>query len=365
MKSILTILTLCTALVQAGNPNRAKQLTRAYDAAYTQWINDVRLAADNAAQNAAWLRKPNAEEAGRAVWEEIRGDLREAWILEPAAWLLTEASEFVIKGGRGRGQHSPAFLIREAVREHHLRSPKVGPYCIGLTHIQDPKAMKLLETVEKVNENPAVKGAAALAHAILLRRAGGGKIGMRARQEKIRIAIKAPDLTVGKTTTQALLKDEIFRMTRLNLNTKAPNFRGIEVTQKISSLKDYEGKVTILFFWHSLMPAYEETLALFRKYQTEFTNQNIVILGINMDNPLTLRKLIAEGKVTWTNFSDSTQTITKLYRTEIWPYVYVLDEEHKIRFAGDPGAFVKITAEDLARQGAARRAAGLAKPTGQ
>jgi peroxiredoxin len=362
MKSILTILTLCTALAQAGNSNRAKQLTQAYDVAYTQWINDVRSAADNASQNAAWLRKPNAGEAGRAVWEEIRGDLSETWILDPAAWLLTEASEFAIKGGASR---SPAVMIRKAVWEHHLRSPKVGPYCISLTQIQDPKAMKLLETVEKVNENPAVKGASALAQAILLRRAGDGKIGMRSRQEKIRIAIKAPDLTVGKTTTQALLKDEIFRMTRLNINTKAPNFRGIEVTQKISSLKDYEGRVTILFFWHSLMPAYEETLALFRKYQAEFANQNIVLLGINMDNPLTLRKLIAEGKVTWTNFSDSTQTITKLYRTEVWPHVYVLDEEHKIRFAGDPGAFVKITAEDLAKQAAARKAAALAKPNGQ
>ena len=53
MKSILTILTLCTALAQAGNPNRAKQLTQAYDTAYTQWVNDVRTADNNAAQNAA------------------------------------------------------------------------------------------------------------------------------------------------------------------------------------------------------------------------------------------------------------------------------------------------------------------------
>ena len=361
MKTILIILALATGVALAGTPERAKQLTRAYDAAYTQWVEDVRNATDNQAQNAAWRRKPDSIASGREVWQEIRGDLKSTWALEPAAWLLTEASQFAIKGG----PRAPAVAIREAVRAHHLQSPKVGPYCIALTHVADPKAMKILETIETANPSPAVKGAAALAQAILLRRVGDGKLGMAIRQKKIRGAIKAPDLTVGKTTTMALLKDEIFRMTKLNIGTKAPDFRGIEVNQKISSLSDYEGKVTVLFFWHTLMPSYEETLALFRKYQIEFAEKNIALIGINMDNPLTLRRLIAEGKVTWKNFSDSTQTINKLYRIEVWPRVYVLDEEHKINFAGVPGAFVKITAEDLAKQAAARKAAGLKQPAGQ
>ncbi|MDB4465163.1 peroxiredoxin family protein [Akkermansiaceae bacterium] len=354
MKTILFILTVTAGLALAGSPERARLISRSYDQAYQQWIQDVRNAPDDNAQNAAWLRRPDEAEAGRKVWEEIRNDLEKSWTLEPAAWLLVNASTYavkqVIRAPRRGAPTRPAGLIREAVRSHHLRSPKLGSYCIALTHIQDPRSMALLETVEKANPSEAVRGAAALAQAILHRRIGGGKRGMAIRQEKLRKAIVAPDLTVGRTTTQVIIKDELFRMSRLNLGAEAPDFTGVEVTLEKSSLSDYRGKVTILFFWHALMPAHDESLALMKKYQQDFAGKNIQILGVNMDNPRTLRKHIAEGTVNWKNFSDSTQSITKLYRVEQWPFVYVLDGEHKIRYSGEPGAFVKITAEDLARQ---------------
>jgi len=365
MKTILIFFSLASGLLTAGSPERARLFTRQYDQAYLQWTKDVRNAPDNAAQNAAWLRRPDAEEAGRRVWEEIRGDLSQAWTLEPAAWLLRESTKFVTAPPpgriRGRALKSPAILIREAVRSNHLRSPKLGSYCIALTEVQDPKARALLELVEKVNPSKAVKGAAALAQAILHRRLGDGKLFMAKRQEKLRTAILAPDLTVGRTTTQAILKDELFRMNRLNVGTVAPNFQGIEVTLKKSLLSDYLGKVTILFFWHDLMPARDDSLALFRKYQKEFKGKDIEIIGINMDNPLTLRRHIGDGTVTWRNFSDPKQIITKLYRIEQWPQVYVLDHEHKIQYRGEPGAFVKITALDLAEQAANQPKAGLEK----
>ncbi|MEN8774988.1 MAG: redoxin domain-containing protein [Akkermansiaceae bacterium] len=354
MKTILFILTITTGLAFAGSSDRARLISRAYDQAYQQWIQDVRTAPSNDAQNAAWLRRPDEAEAGRKMWEEIRNDLEKSWTLEPAAWLLVNAPSYAVKEVRRaprRGAPTrPAGVIREAVRSNHLRSPKLGSYCIALTHIQDPRSMALLEIVEKANPSDAVRGAAALAQAILHRRIGGGKRGMAIRQEKLRKAILAPDLTVGKTTTQVILKDELFRMSQLNLGTEAPDFTGVEVTLQKSLLSDYRGKVTVLFFWHALMPAHDETLALMKKYREDFAGKNIQILGVNMDNPRTLRKHIAEETVNWKNFSDSTQSITKLYRVEQWPFVYVLDGEHKIRYSGEPGAFVKITAEDLARQ---------------
>jgi len=359
MKTILLtlILALSSGLALARSPEEARKITRAFDLAQAQWLKDVRTAPDNAAQNSAWLRRPDANQAGRELWAKIRNHLKEAWSLEPAAWLLVNSPEYAVTRTKALRAKSPAALIRDTVWEHHIHSPKLGPYCIALSQVQDPKAMRLLETIEKTNPDQAVQGAAALAQAILHRRLGGGKLGMAIRQEKLRKAIKAPDLTVGKTTTLALLEDELFRMSRLNIDTIAPNFKGIEVTQKISSLRDYQGKVVILFFWHALMPSHDESLAIFRKYQEEFAGRDIVVLGVNIDNPLTLRRNIAERKVTWTSFSDSTQTISKLYRIETWPSVFVLDEEQKIRYVGAPGAFVKITAEDLARQAAQARAA--------
>lgn len=366
MKTILLILTLGAGLALAGTPERALRLMRSYDADYLQWTQDVRTAPDNDAQNAAWLRQPDALAAGRKVWDEIRGSLKESWTLEPSAWLLMNTPVFAVTPWgpqvRGRPLSSPASIIRESVRSHHLQSSKLGPYCIALTYIQDPKAMALLETVERATPSEAVRGAAALGQVILHRRLGGEKRGMAIRQEKLRTAIKAPVITVGKTTTEVILKDELFRMSKLSLDTVAPEFTGVEVTLEKSNLKDYRGKVTILFFWNALMPAHDESLALFRKYQDDFAGKDVQILGINMDNPLTLRKHITEGNVTWKNFSDSTQAISKLYRIERWPFVYVLDEDHKIRYSGEPGAFVKITADDLVRQLAVRKKAALAQP---
>ncbi len=359
MKTILFTLILCCSSAYAGTPAGALRISRTYDTAQAQWIQDVRTAPNKQAQIAAGKRRPDINKAGREIWAEIRGNLKEAWTLEPASWFLANSSTYAVTKSKALRGKSPAALIRDTVWEHHVHSPKIGPYCIALTHVQDPKAMRLLETIEQTNPNQGVKGAAALAQAILHRRLGGGKFGMAIRQEKLVTAIKAPDLTVGKTTTQALLKDELFRMSNLNIDTTAPDFRGVEVTREVSALKDHRGKVTILFFWHALMPSHDESLALFRKYQEEFAGKDIVILGICMDNPLTLRKNIAEGKSTWKNYSDSTQTISKLYRIERWPTVFVLDPEHKIRYVGAPGAFVKITAEDLAKQAAAGPSAGL------
>ena len=302
MKTILFTLSLCCVSAFAGTPNEARKISRAFDQAHAQWLVDVRSAPDNAAQNAAWTRRPNSDEAGGKVWAQIKDNLKEAWTLEPASWLLTNASNFATARTKGLRGKSPAAVIRDTVWEHHIGSPKVGPYCIGLTHVQDPKAMRLLETIEKTNPDAAVKGAAALAQVILHRRLGGGGFGMAIRQEKLRAAIKAPDLTVGKTTTQTLLRDEIFRMSRLNIDTVAPDFRGVEVTKKISSLSDHKGKVVILFFWHGLMQGHDESLAIFRKYQEEFVGKGIDLIGVNIDNPLTLRKHIGDRKVTWTNY---------------------------------------------------------------
>lgn len=363
MRKIALLLTLGTTLSFAGIPERARQLSRSYDQAYSTWVNDVRTAPDNDAQNAAWLRRPDSEAAGKAVWDEIRTNLDDAWTLEYSAWLLINTPEAVLEGVGGRV--APARLIQQAVQKHHMKSPKVGPYCIALTHVQDPKAMGLLEKIEKVNPDAAVRGAAALGQVILHRRLGDEKHGMYHRQENLREAIKAPSLVVGKTTTEAIIKDEIFRMTKLTVGTRAPDFRGVDITQKVSSLSDYEGKVVILFFWNALMPSHDQTLALMKRYQEEFTGKNVEILGVNMDNPLTLRKHTADGTVNWRNFSDSSQTISKLYRIERWPYVYVLDQNQTIRFAGEPGTFVKITADDLLLQPPPKMAPALTSGEGE
>ncbi len=371
MKTILLFLTLTCSVAFAGSPARAKLISRNHDRDHEQWITDIRTATTDEAMNAAWLRRPDPIDAGRAIWQEIKGNLKDTWTLEYSAWLLVNAPEFAKKRPATRGRKvvlSPAGKIREAVQANHLRSPKVGPYCIALTHVQDPHAMKLLGTIEKVNPSAAVRGAAALAQAILHRRLGDDGFGMHFRHQNLTEAIKAPDLTVGRTTTQSIVADELFRMSNLSLSTIAPDFIGTDSRGRTGKLSDLRGKngkggkVTLLFFWHALMPSHDDTLAIFRKYQEELAGEHLEIIGVNMDNPRTLTKHVQDGNVTWRNFSDTSQKISKLYRIERWPFVYVLDQNHKIRYAGEPGAFVKITATELVKQLKAAKAAALKQP---
>jgi hypothetical protein len=72
MKAILFILAVTTGLAFAGSPERARFISRAFDQSYQQWTSDVRTAATNDAQNAAWQRRPDEIEVGRKIWEEIR-----------------------------------------------------------------------------------------------------------------------------------------------------------------------------------------------------------------------------------------------------------------------------------------------------
>lgn len=346
MKLIVLLFAASLCLVQAGSPQRAKRLTLDYERAYDRFVKSLSAAKTDEAQARALTLQPDTKKAGSGVWQEIRRDLQEPWTLEFSAWLLINTPDAVTSKRKQRAK-SPAQIIREANLKHHLKSPKIGPYCIALTQVKDPRALSFLEAVEKENPSEAVRGAAALAQGILLRRLGDQKQAMFRRQEKLRAAIKAPDLVVGRTTTLEILKDELFRMENLTMGTRAPDFQGVMINQEVAKLRDYEGKVVILFFWNRFMASHDDALELMRKYQGEFEGKGVVILGVNTDNPLTLRKRIVDGSVTWPSFSDSTGRISALFRIDQFPTVFVLDQEQKIRYQGLPGAFVKITAEEL------------------
>lgn len=346
---ILLNLTIAGALMLpslAGTASKARNIVRSYELSFKNWVEQVQAAKGKDAQIAAWNVQPNPDETGRELWREIRNNLNESWTLDYAAWLYENSPAVVRAGGN---QQKPADLrIRAAVDRFHVRSPRVGYLAVAIPRLNDPSVLGLLEKIEKMNPDPRIQGAAAMGQAMVLRGMGNDWKVVGKRQEKLRKAIiQGNDLPVGKTTIIRLAENEVFSMNNLEVGTVAPDVKGVDIAAKPFALSDYKGKVVVLVFWHSWMPETKRSLKVLRQLHQDLQGKNAVVIGVNQDHPLTLRKMTADGEAQWRNFSDSTRAIAKQYRINEWPKVFVLAGDRKIAHVGAPGAFVNIAVDSL------------------
>lgn len=355
MRTLLSTFALCylplfLALpLSAGTASQSRALVRAYDLSFEKWVAQVQAAKGKEAQIAAWNVQPAPDETGRQIWREIRNNLNESWTLDYAAWLYNNSPATLRAATANR--KAPAQLIRDYVDRFHARSPRVASFCVALPKLKDPSALKLLQKIESLNPDPRVQGAAAMGQAMILREMGDDWKVISQRQQKLKTAIiKGNDLAVGKTTILNLAQDEIFLMNNLEVGTTAPDLKGIDISAKPFGLSDYEGKVIVLAFWHTWMPEAPRSIKILRELHQELQGKNAVVIGVNQDHALTLRKMTGDGETPWRNFSDSTRSIAKSYRISEWPVVFVLDGERKIQYVGAPGAFVNIAVDSLLKK---------------
>ncbi|MGC6426322.1 MAG: peroxiredoxin family protein [Akkermansiaceae bacterium] len=342
----LTAFSVLTLPTFAGTATKARSIVRSYDLSFKNWVEQVQAAKGKDAQIAAWNVQPNPDETGRNLWREIRNNLNESWTLEYAAWLY-ENSPVVVKAA-AVNQKPADFRIRSAVERFHLGSPRVGSLAVAISRLKDPSALGLLEKIEKENPDSRVQGAAAMGQAMILRTMGNDWKVIGKRQDKLRKAIiQGHDLPVGKTTIIRLAEDEVFSMNNLEVSTSAPDIKGIDIAAKPFSLSDYRGKIVVLVFWHTWMFEANRSIKNLRQLHQDLQGKDAVVIGVNQDHPLTLRKMTADGETPWRNFSDSTRAIAKQYRIGEWPKVFVLDGEGKIAHVGPPGAFVNIAVDSL------------------
>ena len=112
-------------------------------------------------------------------------------------------------------------------------------------------------------------------------------------------------------------------------------------------LSNYRGKVVVLAFWHSTMRDAERGLEMLKKLQKDKAARGMELIGVTSDHEKVLRDLKANGTIPWRNFHDKEELITKQYRIQQLPQVYVLDKQGVIQFIGAPGAFVDLAVEGL------------------
>lgn len=350
MIKFLPLLFLITTLLHAGTANEARRLQLDYELADKEWVAAIRAAKDPDVQANLWATRPDPKETGEKMWQEIKSNLSESWTIDPAVWLLDHAPKVVYPTplpGQNMA-NPPALQIRKAFEKHHLLSPKIGPYCIGITLTNDPTAFQLLETIEAKNPDVQVQGAAALGQAILLRKLGDSGDLQRTRITKIRKAIiNSADMVVGKTTVAKLAEDELFTIQNLSIGREAPDITGKDIAGRDFKLSDYRGQVVVLAYWNTWMPDADAALALMRTLNTRLKGEKAAIIGINQDNAETLRAMTADESIPWRNFHDSNQRIAKEYHLNFAPKLFVIDKEGVIQYIGAPGAFIELAVKAL------------------
>jgi peroxiredoxin len=124
----------------------------------------------------------------------------------------------------------------------------------------------------------------------------------------------------------------------LSIGRIAPEIEGEDLDGKHFKLSDYRGKVVVLNFWNQGCTICRESYPDERAMLKRMEGQPFVMLGINSgDSPETLRRLRANGDVTWRFWVDGKleeSKISKNWNVRGWPTIVVLDRNGVIRYQG-------------------------------
>lgn len=348
---VISAMWLLACGVAAATPQEAARLRRIHDLAMEKWTLEMRLAttAEERARLAA--ARPDVMAAARDLWRVIGGALEQPWTIEPAAWFVRQVSGLTVTSAEG--VITPAFArereaVRLALERHHAKSPGIIPLCVALIQSGDPKVLGTLEAIHAGHPDPEVQGVAAYGAAIILRGLGDEPELLRKRLGLLRTAIiQSSEVSLDGMPLAKHAEEELYVILHLSKGRVAPDLVGTDAAGRPLKLSDHAGKVVVLLFWNSSQPESAALMRMHAEMQARFRGRPVTVVGVNQDPLETLRKLTADGQVTWPNFSDPKGELARTYRVISLPLAVVLDGERKIQHIGAPGSFAELTAEAL------------------
>ena len=190
-----------------------------------------------------------------------------------------------------------------------------------------------------------------MALAMLSRKMGNGGNVPQFKEQRIKwlrkAIINAKHVKCGQGDIGDLAQDFLFAITNLDKGMTAPDVLGWNVEEQAMRLSDFRGRPVMIVFWHTRMPAADESMAFLRKVEERLGKRGLVIVGVASENREPLRELVKDGSVTWKNWIDNEGKIAKLYQVTNYPSCWVLNAEGLVEYNGPPGAFAELSAETL------------------
>jgi peroxiredoxin len=113
------------------------------------------------------------------------------------------------------------------------------------------------------------------------------------------------------------------------LDIRAPDFTVSDGTSTVH-LAGYRGHVVLLNFWASwCAPCLVELPSLLELHRDQ---PNLVILAVSIDeDPSAYSSFIAQHHIDLITVRDPSQSVPKLFHTDMWPETYVIDRNGIIR----------------------------------
>ena len=105
----------------------------------------------------------------------------------------------------------------------------------------------------------------------------------------------------------------------------APDFTSRTMDGQTVQLCDLKGKVVVLDFWASWCGPCLRELPSIEKLHREYKGKDVIMLGVNAEDPADARALVQDRQYTFPTLLDEARNITRLYQIRAIPTVVVID----------------------------------------
>ncbi|MEM9825724.1 MAG: TlpA disulfide reductase family protein [Planctomycetota bacterium] len=113
----------------------------------------------------------------------------------------------------------------------------------------------------------------------------------------------------------------------------APEITGFDLANKPLHLRDFRGRVVVLFFWSQGCAACHDEFARLEKQLGRFSKQQVAMVGVCSDpNREKVHSFAELQGMTGPNFWDGERRIFTDWNVRSWPTIHILDAMGKIRF---------------------------------
>jgi len=113
---------------------------------------------------------------------------------------------------------------------------------------------------------------------------------------------------------------------------QAPDFTLADLSGRLHSLADFQGKVVLVDFWATWCgPCRKEIPHLVKLYDT-YKSKGFVILGVGLDRQSNIAKFVADNKISYTVLVDEKSVAARPYGVSGIPRTLIIDKKGRIAF---------------------------------